>query len=86
MNSKVFAASNKRFGLFISKDKFYILSSFLKANLDEMRLYNDLINTGYNRLVRPVESNTDKLTVHFGLKLTQLLDVVCFFFFFIEIN
>ena len=46
-----------------------------------MRLYDDLINTGYNRLVRPVNSNQDKLTVHFGLKLTQLLDVVCYVFF-----
>jgi hypothetical protein len=45
-----------------------------------MRLYDELI-TGYNRLVRPVHSNHDKLTVHFGLKLTQLLDVVCFIIF-----
>jgi hypothetical protein len=43
--------------------------------LDEKRLYHDLI-TGYNRLVRPVGNNTDKLTVHFGLKLTAILDVV----------
>ena len=44
-------------------------------NTDAKRLYDDLI-TGYNRLVRPVGNNTDKLTVYMGLKLTQILDVV----------
>jgi nicotinic acetylcholine receptor len=37
-------------------------------------LYDDII-TGYNRLIRPVGNNTDKLTVYMGLKLTQILDV-----------
>lgn len=50
-----------------------------------MRLYDDLIN-GYNRLVRPVSYNVDKLTVHFGPKLTQLLDVVRASFFFLIKN
>jgi hypothetical protein len=44
------------------------------TNADSKRLYDDLI-TGYNRLVRPVGNNTDKLTVYMGLKLTQILDV-----------
>ncbi len=46
-----------------------------QANIDQQRLYDDLL-TGYNRLIRPVAKNTDKLTVYFGLKLTQILDVV----------
>lgn len=45
------------------------------SNADAKRLYDDLI-TGYNRLIRPVGNNTDKLTVYMGLKLTQILDVV----------
>ncbi len=52
-----------------------------KANIDEKRLYDDLL-TGYNRLVRPVAKNTDKLTVYIGLKLTQILDVVSFYMIF----
>ncbi len=58
-------------------------SSFLKlclasrksvANQDSKRLYDDLIS-GYNRLVRPVGNNSEKLTVYMGIKLTQILDV-----------
>lgn len=45
------------------------------ANQDSRRLYDDLIG-GYNRLVRPVSNNSDKLTVYMSLKLTQILDVV----------
>ena len=42
---------------------------------DEKRLRNDL-SLGYNRLVRPVEKNTDQLIVKFGIRLIQILDVV----------
>ena len=42
---------------------------------DEKRLRNDLA-LGYNRLVRPVEKNTDQLIVKFGIRLIQILDVV----------
>lgn len=49
---------------------------FYIAHLDAKRLHDDL-TAGYNRLIRPVGNNTDKLTVQMGLKLTQLLDVVC---------
>ncbi|CAF0792648.1 unnamed protein product [Brachionus calyciflorus] len=41
---------------------------------DAKRLYDDLI-TKYNRLIRPVGNNSEKLTVYMGLKLTQILDV-----------
>ncbi|CAL4142783.1 unnamed protein product, partial [Meganyctiphanes norvegica] len=44
------------------------------ANPDAKRLYDDLLSS-YNRLIRPVENNTDKLTVKLGLKLSQLIDV-----------
>ena len=46
----------------------------LIANQDSRRLYDDLIGD-YNRLVRPVGNNSEKLTVYMGIKLTQILDV-----------
>ena len=45
------------------------------ANPHAKRLYDDLLNN-YNRLIRPVSNNTEKLTVKLGLKLSQLIDVV----------
>uniref|UniRef100_T1JAF9 Uncharacterized protein n=1 Tax=Strigamia maritima TaxID=126957 RepID=T1JAF9_STRMM len=38
------------------------------------RLYDDLLSN-YNRLIRPVVNNSDKLEVKLGLKLTQLVDM-----------
>ena len=32
--------------------------------------------SNYNRLIRPVANNTDKITVKMGLKLSQLVDLV----------
>ena len=51
-------------------------------NPDAKRLYDDLLGN-YNRLIRPVANNTDKITVRMGLKLSQLVDlvrIVCFCF------
>lgn len=45
------------------------------ANPDAKRLYDDLMSN-YNRLIRPVGNNSDRLTVKMGLKLSQLIDVV----------
>lgn len=45
------------------------------ANPDAKRLYDDLMSS-YNRLIRPVGNNSDRLTVKMGLKLSQLIDVV----------
>lgn len=45
------------------------------ANPDAKRLYDDLLSN-YNRLIRPVSNNTDKVTVKMGLKLSQLVDLV----------
>jgi len=50
-------------------------SSLVEANPDAKRLYDDLLSN-YNRLIRPVSNNSEKLTVKLGLKLSQLIDVV----------
>ena len=47
----------------------------IEANPDAKRLYDDLLSN-YNRLIRPVANNTDKITVRMGLKLSQLVDLV----------
>ena len=41
----------------------------------EEKLFKDLFFE-YNRLIRPVENNTDILRVEFGLTMSQLIDVV----------
>ncbi|CAH1797210.1 unnamed protein product [Owenia fusiformis] len=46
------------------------------GNPDAKRLYDDLLRkSGYNKLIRPVSNNSDKLTVRLGLRLSQLIDV-----------
>ncbi|CAI9731357.1 acetylcholine receptor subunit alpha-like 1 isoform X2 [Octopus vulgaris] len=46
------------------------------ANHDAKRLYDDLLRKrGYNKLIRPVGNNTDKLTVKLGIRLSQMIDV-----------
>ncbi|OQV13811.1 Acetylcholine receptor subunit beta-like 2 [Hypsibius exemplaris] len=45
-----------------------------RGNNDAKRLYDDLL-AGYNRLIRPVGNNTERLTVKMGLRLSQLIDV-----------
>ena len=54
---------------------FSILVVPVRADQDAKRLYEDLL-TDYNRLIRPVGNNSDRLTVKLGLKLSQLIDVV----------
>ncbi|KYN08172.1 Acetylcholine receptor subunit alpha-like 1 [Cyphomyrmex costatus] len=44
------------------------------ANPEAKRLYDDLLSN-YNRLIRPVGNNSDRLTVRMGLRLSQLIDV-----------
>ncbi|XP_018323259.1 acetylcholine receptor subunit alpha-like 1 [Agrilus planipennis] len=44
------------------------------TNPDSKRLYDDLLSN-YNRLIRPVGNNSDRLTVKMGLRLSQLIDV-----------
>lgn len=48
---------------------------FALSNQDAKRLYDDLLSN-YNRLIRPVGNNSDRLTVKMGLRLSQLIDVV----------
>ncbi|KAH9389978.1 D-arabinose 1-dehydrogenase (NAD(P)(+)) [Tyrophagus putrescentiae] len=49
-------------------------SVVVQGNPDAKRLYDDLMSS-YNKLVRPVQNNSEKLTVKLGIKLTQLIDV-----------
>ncbi|MPC64278.1 Acetylcholine receptor subunit alpha-like 1 [Portunus trituberculatus] len=51
-----------------------VLAPTCHANPDAKRLYDDLLSS-YNRLIRPVGNNSDRLTVKLGLKLSQLIDV-----------
>ena len=53
------------------------LVSLVQPNPDAKRLYDDLLSN-YNRLIRPVANNTDKITVKMGLKLSQLVDLVSY--------
>ncbi|GBP94460.1 Acetylcholine receptor subunit alpha-like 1 [Eumeta japonica] len=46
----------------------------VSANPEAKRLYDDLLSN-YNRLIRPVGNNSDRLTVKMGLRLSQLIDV-----------
>lgn len=48
---------------------------FAEANSDANRLYEDLMMT-YNRIVRPVQNNSERLVVSLSLKLSQLIEVV----------
>lgn len=50
-----------------------------EANPDAKRLYDDLLSH-YNRLIRPVSNNSEVVTVRLGLHLSQLIDLVSFFF------
>ena len=51
-----------------------LIAGLVGCNPDAKRLYDDLLSN-YNRLIRPVPNNTQKLTVRLGLKLSQLIDV-----------
>lgn len=46
----------------------------IEANPDAKRLYDDLLSN-YNRLIRPVQNNSETLTVWLGLKLSQLIEM-----------
>lgn len=54
------------------------------ANPEAKRLYDDLLSN-YNRLIRPVGNNSDRLTVKMGLRLSQLIDVVSIIWIIIKI-
>jgi nicotinic acetylcholine receptor len=46
----------------------------IDGNKDAARLFEDLL-ADYNKLVRPVDNNSQTVVVKFKLKLSQLLDV-----------
>lgn len=52
-----------------------VMAPACHANPDAKRLYDDLLSS-YNRLIRPVQNNTDKITVWMRLRLSQLIDLV----------
>ncbi|CAH0390559.1 unnamed protein product [Bemisia tabaci] len=60
----------------VRMERFVVLAmvAVVAGNPEAKRLYNDLLSN-YNRLIRPVGNNTDRLTVKMGLKLSQLIDV-----------
>lgn len=68
MQYKLFTVHFILFTQFISK---------ICANPDAKRLYDDLLSN-YNRLIRPVSNNTDTVLVKLGLRLSQLIELVCF--------
>jgi len=47
----------------------------LTANKHASKLFLDLLSS-YNKLVRPVQNSTERVTVQVKLKLSQLLDIV----------
>ena len=51
----------------------------LGGNPDAKRLYDDLLSN-YNKLVRPVVNVSEAVTVRLKLKLSQLIDVVSYFY------
>ncbi|KAH9499313.1 Acetylcholine receptor subunit alpha-like 1 [Bulinus truncatus] len=55
---------------------FVFVAPCQEANDDAKRLYDDLLlKHGYNRLIRPVGNNSDKLVVKMGIRLSQLIDI-----------
>ncbi|KAK3797559.1 hypothetical protein RRG08_054588 [Elysia crispata] len=54
-----------------------LLFALCHGNDNAKRLYDDLLgrNSGYNKLIRPVGNNTDKLIVKLGIRLSQLIDI-----------
>lgn len=72
------ASHTRAFVLFISFTTLINIVGRTIANPDAKRLYDDLLSN-YNRLIRPVGNNSDRLTVKMGLRLSQLIDVVSIF-------
>lgn len=58
---------------------YFIIETGCQGNPDAKRLYDDLISR-YNKLVRPVLNESQPLTVHIKLKLSQLIEVVSVFY------
>lgn len=58
--------------LFKPRSPLILLAS---ANSDANRLYEDLMMT-YNKIVRPVQNESERVVVTISLKLSQLIDVV----------
>lgn len=60
----------------VAQQLLVLLLAVCHANDNAKRLYDDLLrNSGYNKLIRPVGNNTDKLIVKLGIRLSQLIDI-----------
>lgn len=64
-----------KFGVLFSL-VFQLFVQEITGNPDAKRLYDDLLSN-YNRLIRPVSNNTETVLVKLGLRLSQLIDLVC---------
>ena len=62
-----------------------LLPGLISCNPDAKRLYEQLI-TGYNSLIRPAENVSSTVDVKFGLKLSQIIDVVSIGYQFFRTN
>ncbi|CAG7640690.1 unnamed protein product [Allacma fusca] len=76
MRISTFSLPHNKISLLLYFVTLFSLELEVEGNPDAKRLYDDLLSN-YNRLIRPVSNNTEKLTVRLGLKLSQLIDVVC---------
>ena len=51
-------------------------STLSRAESPAKKLYDDKLKKGYNKLIRPVDNQSEFLTVYIGLRLTSIIDVV----------
>jgi len=71
-------AVGRRIGVVVVVLVIGFLPSEIQGNAEAKKLYTELLSN-YNKLIRPVGNNSDRLTVKLGLKLSQLIDVVSSF-------
>uniref|UniRef100_A0A0B6YJM9 Uncharacterized protein n=2 Tax=Arion vulgaris TaxID=1028688 RepID=A0A0B6YJM9_9EUPU len=54
----------------------FLIIVVCEASDNAKRLYDDLLRrSGYNKLIRPVGNNSDRLVVRLGIRLSQLIDI-----------
>ena len=54
------------------------------CNEDAKKLYGNILQkSGYNKNIRPVKNATECVQISIGLKVAQILDVVCIYYFVI---
>jgi len=54
-----------------------MMTSRTAAESQAKKLYDELLmKSNYKKLIRPVDNTSESLTVHIGLRLTSIIDVV----------